>query len=194
LAAAGGLPCARASCRPMASAIRRMRGSRGSPLDDPLSLAGQGPCRSSSSAMPMLPRQDPSDESNEETRSESRKFRPSTCSVEMLAGGEPLLPQLLDKTPAGPATSRPVRAASRRCGRANSASLYRMAPVRPHGGKQAGTQVTTTAPARVSCRNPNAARIAHDALDTAGAAQHFQLADMGTDGRKPRGRRRSVPV
>ena len=29
-----------------------------------------------------------------------------------------------------------------------------------------GTQVTTTTPARVSCRNPNAARIAHDALDT----------------------------
>src|SRR5713226_6923665 len=27
----------------------------------------------------------------------------------------------------------------------------------------------------------DAARIAHDALDTAGAAQHFQLADMRTD-------------
>jgi len=27
----------------------------------------------------------------------------------------------------------------------------------------------------------DAARIAHDALDTASAAQHFQLADMGMD-------------
>jgi hypothetical protein len=33
-----------------------------------------------------------SDENNEETRSESWKFRPSTCGVEMLAGGEALLP------------------------------------------------------------------------------------------------------
>jgi hypothetical protein len=43
----GGIPCARASCRPIASAIRRMRGSMGSPPDNPLSLAGHGPFRSS---------------------------------------------------------------------------------------------------------------------------------------------------
>jgi len=152
LAAAGGLPCSRASCRPMASAIRRMRGSSGSPLGDPLSLAGQGPFRSSSFAMPTLPRQGPSDKNSEETHGESRKFRPSTCGAEMLAGGEALLPQRLEKTP--PGRRHPVRAASRPAGRANSASLYRMAPVRPHGGKQVGTQVTITAPARVSCRNP----------------------------------------
>jgi len=87
LAEAGGLPCARASCRPMASAIRRMRGSRGSPLSDPLSLAGQGPIRSSSAAMPMLPRQDSSDENSQESRGGSQKFQRSTCGVEMLADG-----------------------------------------------------------------------------------------------------------
>jgi hypothetical protein len=87
LAAAGGLPCARASCRPTASAIRRMRGSRGSPLRDPLSLAGQHPFRSSSSAMPTLPRQGPSDGNSQEFRGGSRKFESSSCGVEMLAGG-----------------------------------------------------------------------------------------------------------
>lgn len=102
----------RASCRPMASAIRRMRGSRGSPLGEPLSLVGQGPRRSSSSAMPTLPRQGPSDENSEETRSESRKFRPSTCGVEMPAGGEALLPYL-HGTPL-PGRCQPVKAASRR--------------------------------------------------------------------------------
>jgi hypothetical protein len=84
------------------------------------------------------------------------------------------------KTP--PGRRHPVRAASRPAGRANSASLYRMAPVRPHGGRQVGTQVTITARPAFPAETPfDAARIAHDALDTASAAQHFQLADMGMD-------------
>jgi len=87
LAAAGGLACARASCRPMASAIRRMRGSRGSPVCGPLSLTGQGPFRPSSFAMPSLPRQGPSDENSQEFHDGSQKFESSTCGVEMLAGG-----------------------------------------------------------------------------------------------------------
>ena len=57
-----------------------------------------------------------------------------------------------------------------------------MAPVWPHGDKQVGTQVTVTARPALRGETPfDAARIAHDALDTAGAAQHFQLADKGTD-------------
>jgi hypothetical protein len=103
LAAAGGLPCARASCLPMASAIRRIRGSSGSPLCDPLSLAGQGPC--SSSAMPPLPRQGSSDENSEETRGGSQRFEASTCSVEMLACGETLPALPAWRAPAGPVTS-----------------------------------------------------------------------------------------
>src|ERR1700674_3656102 len=38
-------------------------------------------------------------------------------------------------------------------GRANSASLYRMAPVWPHGDKQVTVLVTLIAPARVSGQN-----------------------------------------
>jgi hypothetical protein len=134
LAAAGGLPCSRASCRPMASAIRRMRGSSGSPLGDPLSLAGQGPFHSSSFATPTLPRQGPSDNNSEETHGESRKLRPSTCGVEMLAGGETLLPYLLGKPRrAGAIRSRPKAGGARR---ANIASLYRMG-ARPVPWRQA---------------------------------------------------------
>jgi hypothetical protein len=77
---------ARASCRPIASAIRRIRGSSGSPERDPLSLAGQSPFRSFSTAIPMLPRQGPSNKNNEETQSGSWKFEPSSCGVGMLAG------------------------------------------------------------------------------------------------------------
>jgi hypothetical protein len=52
---------------------------------------------------------------------------------------------------AGASRSRPQAGGA---GRAYSTSLYRMAPVRPHGDKQVGTQVTVTAPARASWRNP----------------------------------------
>jgi hypothetical protein len=132
LAVAGGLACARASCLPMAPAIRRIRGSSGSPPCDPLSLAGQGPIRSSSFAMPTLPRQGPSDESRQESRGGSQKFRRSTCGVEMLAGGglsfsavgrdTPQSARLLTlpawQAPAGPATSgqgRKPRSGGARC-------------------------------------------------------------------------------
>ena len=132
LAAAGGLPCARASCRPTASAIRRMRGSRGSPLRDPLSLAGQHPFRSSSSAMPTLPRQGPSDGNSQEFRGGSRKFESSSCGVEMLAGGGLSLLWRYAARSAAPFLSRmaspmpgrrhPIKVASQETG-ANSASL-----------------------------------------------------------------------
>jgi hypothetical protein len=96
----------------------------------------------------------------------------------MPACGEALLPYL-HGAPAGAGASRPQAGGP---GRAYSTSLYRMAPVRPHSDKQVGTQVTVTAPARLRGETPfDAARIAHDALDTAGAAQHFQLADMRPD-------------
>jgi hypothetical protein len=104
LAAAGGLACARASCLPMASAIRRMRGSRGSPLCDPLSLAGQRPFGSSSVAVPTLPRQGPSDESSQEFHDESQKFDSSTCGVEMLTCGETLPALPAWRALAGPVT------------------------------------------------------------------------------------------
>jgi hypothetical protein len=68
------------------------------PLGDPLSLAGRGPCRSSSSsssyAMQTLPRKDPSDGNSAEAHSESQKFQSSTCGVELLASGG--LPHLWD--------------------------------------------------------------------------------------------------
>jgi hypothetical protein len=105
LAAAVGLSCARASCLPMASAIRRIRGSRGSPLCDPLSLAGQGPFDSSSFVMPTLPRQDPSDESSQEFEDGSQMFESSTCGVEMLACGETLPALPAWRALAGPVTS-----------------------------------------------------------------------------------------
>ena len=73
LAAAGGLACSRASCRPIASAIRRMRGSSDSPEHDPLSLAGQGPFISSSAAIPALPREVHRTKNNEEAQSGSQK-------------------------------------------------------------------------------------------------------------------------
>jgi hypothetical protein len=134
----------------MASAIRSMRGSRGSPLGDPLSLAGQGPFLSS--AMPTLPHQGPSDESSQEFRDGSQKFESSSCRVEMLAGGEAVsLTCMASPCRAGVIRSRPQAGGA---GRANSASLYRMTPVRLHGDKQVGTHVTITAPARVSWRSP----------------------------------------
>jgi hypothetical protein len=105
LAAAGGLLCARASCLPIASAIRRIRGSRGSPLCDPLSLAGQGPLRSSSFAMPTLPRQGPSDENSQESHDGSQKFKSSACGVEMLACGETLTALPARRALAGPAAA-----------------------------------------------------------------------------------------
>ena len=180
LAAAGGLPCSRASCRPMASAIRRMRGSSGSPLGDPLSLAGQGPFRSSSFAMPTLPRQGPSDKNSEETHGESRKFRPSTCGVEMLAGGEALLPYLHgEPRRAGDIRSRP------RAGEPGARTARAFTGWRRSGpmatsrwGHRSPSQPRPAFPAETPF---DAARIAHDALDTASAAQHFQLADMGMD-------------
>src|SRR5712664_3616428 len=121
LAPAGGLPCARASCRPMASAIRRMRGSRGSPLCDPLSLAGQGPLRSSSFAMPTLPRQGPSDENSQEFHDGSQKLESSTCGVEMPAGGGALLSYLLGKPM--PGRRNQVKAASREAGARDAPAL-----------------------------------------------------------------------
>jgi hypothetical protein len=67
-----------------------------------------------------------------------------------------------------------------------------MAPIRPHGDKQVGTQVTVTAGPALRGETPfDAARIAHDALDTAGAAQHFQLGGHGNE-RKPRSLCRSI--
>jgi hypothetical protein len=161
LAAAGSLPWARASCRPMASAIRRMRGSRDSPLSDPLSLAGQGPCRSSSSAIPTLPRQDPSDENSQEFQDGSQKFESSTCGVEMLACGEtlpalPCLTCMASPCRAGDIRSRPQAGGA---GRANSASLEGMASVWPHGDKQVTMLGTLTAPAPVSCRSPIRCRL-----------------------------------
>ena len=150
----------------VAHAVRKIGGSRGSPLGDPLSLAGRGPCRFSSSAMPTLPRQDPSDGNSAETHGESEKFTSSTCVVEMLAdGGLPLLwswqryaakrvtPSLTcmsSRCRAGDIRSRPQAGGA---GRANSASLYRMAPVWPHGDKQVTVLGTLTAPARVSGQN-----------------------------------------
>jgi hypothetical protein len=50
-------------------------GDRGLTLSEPLSLVGQGPCRSSSSAMPTLPRQGPSDET---ARKRAAKVRNSS--------------------------------------------------------------------------------------------------------------------
>src|ERR1700679_373785 len=74
----------------VAHAVRKIGGSSGSPLGDPLSWAGQGPLRSTSFAMPTLLRQGPSDENSEESHDESQKFASSTCGVEMLACGETL--------------------------------------------------------------------------------------------------------
>lgn len=136
LAAAGGLACARASCLPMASAIRRMRESSGSPLCDQLSLAGQGPLRSSSFAMPTLPRQGPSDENNQESHEESQEFESSTCGAEMPACGgfsfsgvgrdTPRNARHLNlpawQAPAGPATSGQGR--KRRSGGARCAPAF----------------------------------------------------------------------
>jgi hypothetical protein len=61
----------------------------------------------------------------------------------MLAGGEARLPYLHGKPLLG--RRHHVKATSRGAGRANSASLYRMAPVRLHGGKQVGKRVTIVA-------------------------------------------------
>src|SRR6266851_6458930 len=85
LAAAGGLACSRASCRPIASAIRRMRGSSDSPEHDPLSLARQCLLFSSSAAIPTPPSSGPSNEKQRgsaERKSESRAVvaeRKETC-------------------------------------------------------------------------------------------------------------------
>jgi hypothetical protein len=70
-----------------AHAIRKVQGSRNTPLGDPLSLAGEGPCCFSSSVMPTLPRQYPSDGNSAETHGGSQKFQSLTCGVELLAGG-----------------------------------------------------------------------------------------------------------
>jgi hypothetical protein len=69
------------ACNPQGSGIERQ------PLGDPLSLAGRGPCCFSSSVMPTLPRQYPSDGNSAETHGGSQKFQSSTCGVKLLAGG-----------------------------------------------------------------------------------------------------------
>jgi hypothetical protein len=63
----------------------------------------------SSSAMPTLPRQDPSDESSGESRGGSQKFETSPCGEEMLAGGGLLLCLTCMASPsrAGDIPSRP---------------------------------------------------------------------------------------
>ena len=180
MAATEGLLCARASCRPMASAIRRMRGSRGSPLGDPLSLAGQDPFRSSSLAMPTLPRQGPSDENSEEPHGESQKFESSTCGVEMLACGEAPLPYRM----ASPRRAGDIRSGPRagqpgaRTARAFTGWRRTGPMAESRWGHRSPSQPRPAFPAETPF---DAARIAHDALDTASAAQHFQLADMGMD-------------
>jgi hypothetical protein len=68
----------------------------------------------SSSAMPTLPRQGPSDESSQEFRDGSQKFGSSSCGVEMLAGGEARLPYLHGKPcRTGVFRSRPASRRSR---------------------------------------------------------------------------------
>ena len=67
--------------------------------------------------MPTLPRQGPSNESSQEFRYGSQKFKSSNCGVEMFAGGEARLPYLHGK---------PL-------------------PGRLHGDKQVGIRVTIVA-------------------------------------------------
>jgi hypothetical protein len=86
-------------------------------------------------------------------RSESQKFKASTCGVEMLAGGETLLPYLLGKPL--PGRRHPVKAASRRSrAREQREPLLDGAALRSHDDKQVETHVAITAPARVSWRPP----------------------------------------
>jgi hypothetical protein len=168
LAAAGGLACARASCLPMASAIRRIRGPRGSPLCDPSSLAGQRPFGSSSSAMPTLPRQGPSDESSQEFHDESEKFESSTCGVEMLACGETLPALPAWRALAGPVTSGQGRKPAEPGARTARAftGWRRSGPMAiSRWGHRSPSQIP--APACVFLVKPfDVTRIAHDALDT----------------------------
>lgn len=151
LAAAGGLPCARASCRPMASAIRRIRGSRGSPLCDPLSLAGQGPFGFSSFAMPTLPRQGPSDENSRESHDESQKSESSTCSVEMLLHAARRFCLICMASPCRAAASR-SRPQPAEPGARTARAFTGWRRSGPMATSRWG-QVTVTAPARASWRN-----------------------------------------
>ena len=127
-------------------------GIEGLAAGDPLSLAAQRPFGSSSFAMPTLPRQGPSNESSQECHDESQKFESSTCGVEMLACGEytSCLTCMASPCRAGDIRSRPKAGGA---GRANTASLYRMAPVWPHGDKQVTVLGTLIVPARVSGQN-----------------------------------------
>ena len=108
----------------------------------------------------------------------SQKFEPSTCGVEMPACGDALLPYL-HGAPAGPVPAgrkpadpgaRTARAFTgwRRSGPMATSRWGHRSPSQPRPALRGATPF-------------DAARIAHDALDTAGAAQHFQLADMRTD-------------
>jgi hypothetical protein len=162
----------RASCRPMASAIRRMPGSRGSPLSEPLSWLGRVPavplplpCRRSLARVHRMKQR-----GNAQRKSEIRAIDLRRRNACMRRGAFAL------------SAWRPCRAGASRpraggAGRAYSTSLYRMAPVRPHGDKQVGSPGPRFVAKPHS--TPPALRMMHSTRPARRNTSSW--ADMGTD-------------